>query len=387
MRALVLGCGEMGRTAVRDLYEYGPFDELVVATRSVDKAETVLGELHGCSTELECLQIDMTRDQPMLVDLLRTADVAVNCIGPNYLYEVPIARAAIDAGTNLVDINDDFETTFEMLELSDQAAEAGVTIVLGLGASPGLTNVLVRAAAGRMDEVEEIRTTWMMCAADPGGLALSRHLIHSLSHRALTVFEGGFREKQSLVDGAEIGRLPPPFEGVAVFHVGHPEPITLSRTFPSAYYVDDKASFDEPRINELIRTLGKLVREAPQGLEVAGRPVTAMDFAAAYLNQFSRRAGEGQEAALSVSVTGRAGGRRHTHHFSSVGRLHQGTGIPAAIGATMLIEGGISGVGVLPPEACIDTDEFIYQLYTRRDVGVLNGRVEADVGSEARTSG
>jgi glutamyl-tRNA reductase len=38
MKALLLGCGEMGEEAFKDLYEFGKFDELIVGTRTVAKA-------------------------------------------------------------------------------------------------------------------------------------------------------------------------------------------------------------------------------------------------------------------------------------------------------------------------------------------------------------
>ena len=45
MKATVIGCGEMGDVAVRDLYQYGDFDEIQVATRSPDRAGQAFGDL------------------------------------------------------------------------------------------------------------------------------------------------------------------------------------------------------------------------------------------------------------------------------------------------------------------------------------------------------
>jgi saccharopine dehydrogenase-like NADP-dependent oxidoreductase len=42
----------------------------------------------------------------------------------------------------------------------------------------------------------------------------------------------------------------------------------------------------------------------------------------------------------------------------------------------MVAQGKIAGVGVLAPEACIEPDEFLYELFQRRTVGKLNGWVE-----------
>jgi saccharopine dehydrogenase-like NADP-dependent oxidoreductase len=382
VRVLVLGCGEMGETAVRDLYEYGPFDEITVATRTEAKAAALAEQLSGGTARVVPTRLVMGRSEtPEDVDavarIMDGFDVVVNCVGPNYRYEVRIARAAIRAGVDLVDINDDYETTLEMLELDAAASGAGITIVLGLGASPGVNNVLVRAAADRLDTVEEIRTAWVMAGSDPGGPALSYHLLKSLSDKALTVENGKMVEVESLVDGAEILEFPDPVGPIEVFHVGHPEPITLSRTFPDAHYVDDKASFNVPVVNELIRDLGHLVREAPTGIALNGGEVDAMDFAALYLHRRCKSMVDvPKTGALRVELKGKKGGKTRTVHFSSAGRLSQGTGIPASIGAMMLVEGKVPGKGVRPPEDCIDAREFLYEIFQRRDVAELNGWVE-----------
>jgi saccharopine dehydrogenase-like NADP-dependent oxidoreductase len=101
-----------------------------------------------------------------------------------------------------------------------------------------------------------------------------------------------------------------------------------------------------------------------------------MDFAAAYLQRRSRAAGVSNIGALRVEVVGRRRGRRRRAVFSSAGRLAQGTGIPASIGAAMLAGGKVEGAGVLCPEAAIDAHEFLYEVFTRRDVAKLNGWME-----------
>jgi saccharopine dehydrogenase (NAD+, L-lysine-forming) len=303
--------------------------------------------------------------------------VAVNCVGPNYRYEVGVARAAIHAGVHLVDINDDYETTLEMFGLDAEARARGVVVVLGLGASPGVNNVLVRAAAHQLDEVEQVHTSWVMSAADPGGLALARHLIHSLSKRALTGRGGRLEEVESFVDGGEDVDFPPPLGRRRVFHVGHPEPITLLRAYPSARVVDDKATFQPASVNALIRDLGRLVREAPGPIACGGVRVDPMDFAAAYLRAACKALpGVTPEGGLRVEVVGTRRGRRRRVVFATAGRLGQGTGVPASIGAQMILQGLVTERGVRPPEECIDHEEFLYQLFERRNLAELRGWVE-----------
>jgi saccharopine dehydrogenase-like NADP-dependent oxidoreductase len=300
MKVLVLGCGEMGESAIDDLYHYSEFNEIVVGTRNLSKASRILEGCKGNKIKTSAIKVN-AENTTELEKLMKGVDVVVNCIGPNFKYEVPIARAAIQAKVNLVDINDDYETTYQMFTLDKEARKAGITVILGMGASPGVNNILVRAAADQLDRVEKIHTAWVMSGADPGGLALSYHLLYSLSHKALTFQDGKMIEVQSFVDGKEKIEFPDPIGEMDVYHVGHPEPITLSRYFKDIKYVDDKATFNPPLVNELILSLAKIVREAPGPIQINSMKIDPMDFAASYLHQRCKRMnGIPKEGALRV---------------------------------------------------------------------------------------
>ena len=178
------------------------------------------------------------------------------------------------------------------------------------------------------------------------------------------------------VDGKERIQFPDPVGSLDVYHIGHPEPITLSRCFPGAKIVDDKATFAPPLVNDWIIDLGKKAREAEGPILVEGQPVEAMDFAA---SQFYTRCLSLKDVpkagALRVMVKGRKAGRLKKIFFSSAGRIAQGTGIPASIGAQMLVAGKVKGPGVLAPEECIEPNEFLYEVLSRK-IGKLNGWVE-----------
>jgi lysine 6-dehydrogenase len=378
MKALLLGCGEMGEEALRDLYQYGSFNDIIVGTRTSKKAERVVKTLGGKRTRVSAVRVDAC-DEDALVALMKGANVVVNCVGPNYMYELPVARAAIRARVDLVDLNDEFEITCRMFELDEAAREAGITIVLGLGGCPGIDNVLVRAAANQLDEVWEVHTAWVMSGADPGGPALSQHLLYSLSGRALTYRDGKFLEVQSFQDGKERVEFPEPVGAVDVYHIGHPEPIALARSFPGATVIDDKATFVPPSVNEEILRLGKTVRDGTGVNRVEGRDLDVMESAALSLHRMCRNLqGVSPQAALRVNVKGRKKNKVKSIFFSSVGRLAPATGIPASIGALLLVDGKVNAKGVLPPEQCVDPNDFLYEILTRRNVAHLNGWVDEE---------
>ena len=376
MKALLLGCGEMGQEALKDLYEFGGFDEILVGTRSGVRAGKIVAQLQGQPTQCKVIPIDV-RDINSVVDLMKGCTVSINCTGPNYENEIPIAQAAITAKVPLVDINDEFEITLKMLDFNEKAREAGVLIILGLGGCPGIDNILVSAAAKQLDHVEEIHTAWVMSGADPGGLALSYHLLYSLSGKALTFNGSSFSEVRSFIDGKERIEFPQPIGAVDVYHIGHPEPITLSRTFPDATYVDNKATFVPSSVNDLIVQLGKLVRDAKENILVNGHSIKTMDFAASYLHHHCKKlTGVPMEAALRIEVRGSKNGKKRAVNFSSAGRLGRATGVPASIGAIMIAQKRIAMTGVFPPEACIEPNDFLYEIIDRRNIARLNGWIE-----------
>lgn len=96
-------------------------------------------------------------DLSSLLETFRGADAVVNTLGPFYQWGEKILKAAIMAEVNLIDIDDDYDTTQRCLELDQEAKNAGIMAVVGLGATPGLINLLAKYGA-RGIEPEKIDT-------------------------------------------------------------------------------------------------------------------------------------------------------------------------------------------------------------------------------------
>lgn len=370
-KVLVLGCGEMGEMAIDDLVTYGSFDEVVIGTRHPEKAKPVMARLRGKRTKLSVQQVDV-HDHDKLVALMRGVEVVLNSAGPNYKNALPVARAALQAQVDLVDMSDDYASTAELLALDTRAKEAGVTFVIGLGASPGINNVIARLGANALDEVEEIHTAWIMSGADPGGLALSYHLLYSLSGKALTFQDGKFVEVQSFRDGREVLEFPKPVGNMEVFHIGHPEPVTLPRYFKNLKYADDKASFNPPFVNDWIVNLRELGLCAEEPATINGVTYIPMDIAAAALHKTCKNLQDyRKEGALRVEVKGKWRGKTTRLIYAASGRIAEGTGIAAAIGAQMLADRLVEEKGAFAPEGCIDPGIFMQELLDKRSIGEL----------------
>ena len=239
MRLLALGgCGGMGRFAVRAALQDPTWSEITVADIDGTAAELFVGSCQAAS--LHALQLDVT-DAEALRAALERCDVVLNLVGPYFRFGPSVLAAAIETRTDYLDINDDWEPTLEMLKLDERARECGVTAVLGMGASPGLTNLLARRAAQELDHAEVLHTIWgigqqglrgdkndsaLVEAGESDGAAIE-HWVHQVSGSILAV-EGGALVEMSPLRAVEVDY---PGIGPVVCHsVGHPESITFMKS-------------------------------------------------------------------------------------------------------------------------------------------------------------
>jgi saccharopine dehydrogenase-like NADP-dependent oxidoreductase len=372
MKALVLGCGEMGLIAIEDLVTHGVFGDVAVAARSRARVEDALARLPRTTTRLSAHGIDV-HDTPALVALMRRYNVVCNMAGPNYRNAVAVARAAIGAGVPLVDVSDDWAATLDMLALHDDAVAAGTTIILGLGASPGVTNVLARHGANRLDRVDEVRTAWVMRGSDLGGPALCAHLLYSLPGRAFVFEDGEMREVRAFEDGREVIDFPV-LGPVEVTHIGHPEPFTLGRYIEGVRYADDKAAFLPAQTSQMIVELARVARSGTPA-RMNGEFVDPMELAAASLHAWGQQLADvPTTGAIRAEVRGELDGRPARIIYSAAGRISIGTGVPAAIGAQLLAIGLVKKAGVWPPEACLEPEWFLSAVDARK-VGEVQEQV------------
>ena len=141
------GSGAVGSVAVRTLAEKSDFSEIVAADINLARAKKIAGSLK--SKKVVARKVNALK-KAELKKLVKGADVVLNCTGPFYKFAVPILKAVIESKINYVDVCDDVDTTFEILKLDGAAKKAGVTALIGMGSSPGATNVIAKFAADNL---------------------------------------------------------------------------------------------------------------------------------------------------------------------------------------------------------------------------------------------
>src|SRR5512137_2400292 len=198
------GAGTMGYEAVKLLMERTGA-EITIADASVKGLKRVEAEL---GNKVKVARADVN-DKESLVKLLKGADVVISTVGPFYRYAAPVVKAAIEARVNLIDIDDDFDATGECLELHDEARKAGITVIIGMGASPGVTNLIAALGASRMDRTDDIRLYWGESAIDPTGSAAMMHWFHITAEKVPVFIDGKWVEAQGFTEPEVIEFLPP----------------------------------------------------------------------------------------------------------------------------------------------------------------------------------
>ncbi len=386
MEILILGgAGLMGAGTVRDLLSERSrgVERVVVADGFVDRLEALAAQFDDRRLLTAGLDLD---DPSALAALLREADVCINAVATFAGYQMDIFEACLAAGTPYVDYGGMGVYTVKQKAEHEEWRKAGATAVLGLGADPGLSNIICRAVADRLETVEAINLYWAAAAVGPDSPVLVP------PYAASTVLSEYANPSQQFLDGQltevppqsgeEVLDLPSPWGRTLFMHTQHSEPLTV----PFAEGIADKG------IREMTWKLHLPEAEhaAWVGLVRAGfgdfdrpvrlrdgREVKPIDVLQAVIDRNMRENAdripeqESHEIHLAIG-RGAIGGRPHearcrvmSHpHPLYEGYLDAGTSMCMSIGVQQLMSGPLRP-GVWAPEEYFDPAAFFAELERR----------------------
>jgi saccharopine dehydrogenase (NAD+, L-lysine-forming) len=371
MRVAVLGgYGAMGTVVSYVLAKYTGAEVIIVgrnlkkAGETADRLNTKLG-----IDRVSARHADANKHES-LVNVMMTADIAVNCIGPFYRYAAKVCKAAIDARVDLIDICDDFAATKELLTLDEKAKEADITVITGLGSSPGLSNILVKCSADKLDSVNDIKIAWVDTLTDTSGPAVYKHSLVNFAGPTHQYLDGKIVEVPGF-SGKEVFEFPPPIGKTEVVYFDHPEPLTLPLYIEGVKNVTVKGGLLPLYIHRLIEDWASygLISEDP--MKVGEHVITPLDFVASFITEVMAPSSRAKEeapptGALWVEIVGKKNGEQVRHIYDSVGSMAGGVATPVSIAVTMFSQKKVKVKGVAPPEAGIDPKIFLEELKKRK---------------------
>jgi saccharopine dehydrogenase-like NADP-dependent oxidoreductase len=386
-RYIVLGgAGAMGRITVRDLVETCPAqDEVVIADYDIQKATALAEEYKTIRKSGRCkisaLFVDL-KDRASLDSALTGGFVVIN--SAPYAYNLEVMEAALRTKIHYVDLGGLFHMTVKQQKLNAEFKKINRTAVLGMGAAPGITNILARFGAEKLDSVEEIHmrvagvdnTRYEPKPTLPVSYTLAT-ILEEFSFKP-AVFTKGKMTFVEPMSGDKPHPFPNPVGKQKPMYTIHSEVATIPESFTDmgVKEVSFKIAFD-PEFTERVRFLRDLGFGSHEPINVAGKEIRPIDATNKIVmsQPASKVVGKvKQHEVVRAIVKGMSGKNKktfildcHTKGMPEWGiGLDIDTGTPPAIAAQMLALGEINQAGALPPEKCVPPKAFIGHLKARK---------------------
>ncbi len=371
MRALVLGgAGAVCKETTRDLAQYSDFDEITVADYNLEAVKQLLASID--SPRLKALRFDADEYQGML-ELFPQYDVVVN--GLPFKYDYAVNKACVESGVNGLDLSSDDP----QFELGEQALEKGILFVPGVGATPGITNMMARRAFEILDSLHavEIFFAAFRCLAPAPGLLQTTlwEFNPEEADRKEVYYEDGQWHATPPLSGEISVRFHEHIGEQKVYYVPHDEAYTLPRSFPSLKRAAVRGCFP-PHVMAIMGALMRAGILSRRPLKVGEEHIPAIEIVRKLLSDspFSQENpiwGYG----LVVEVLGERNGRqvkctyRSQHppqqQWGGQSAYYKNVGIPLSIGAQLIASGITEVKGEKPPELAFPTKPFFDALALR----------------------
>ncbi len=384
MHIIVLGgAGAMGRIAVRSLIEYEDVDQVTIADYNEERAHEVAADLN--SSKIQVKQIDVN-DSERLSQLLHGSHVVLNAV--EYIYNLPVLEACIQEKVHYADLGGLFHMTRKLMDRSAAAEAAGITAIVGMGGTPGITNLLARAAVDKLDRVDSIRVQLGCSDATPSTAPLVapysiRTILDEFTKQA-QIFQDGAWYPQQPLTGQEEMIFPLPVGRATAIYSLHSECATFPVSFrdKGIRHVSFKIAFPSDFLTKL-KFLVDIGFGSDEPINVRGVKVSPREVLAQLLEMAPVEDVEPQDCdVLRIVAVGEASGQQveisnqvvvlpYRRWGISAGAVDTGT--PLAIAGRMLANGEITRRGVFGPEMCVPIEPFFREL-ARYDMHVTETR-------------
>lgn len=352
----------MAQVVVRDLLHFVPNVSITIAdTREVQPFDS----------RAKSVIID-AKDVHTTTNTVANHDVLLNCA--TYYLNVPIMQAALNARVPYTDLGGLYHGSVKQFELHDSFVKAEVPAVLGMGSTPGITNVMAGALSRKLDRITELHVR-VACQDESasGPLPVPYALDTVLDEFALQpmVFTEGRAKAVPPMSGSETLDFPPPVGQMVALYTLHSEVAMFPRSFPDLKEASFKVAFpaDFTQKVKFLVELGFASRDKMVG------DASPRQMLLALAGKQEVPSGEPRDCdVLRVIARGEKDGRSvelmaqsiiHPHPEWKVAAGSLDTGVPLSIVGQMLANRLITKPGVHCPELIVPPEPFFAELRKR----------------------
>jgi saccharopine dehydrogenase (NAD+, L-lysine-forming) len=353
----VLGAaGTIAPAIIHDLAESEEVASMALLDLDVGKAAAV-ADSHGAG-KATAAATD-ARDVAALARALDGVDVLVNTA--SYRINLEAMRACLEAGCHYLDLGGLYRMTGRQLELGPEFERAGRLAVLGIGSSPGKTNLMAAEAVRRLDASagEGIEAIDVFAAGrDPAAPSDGRlrppyaiqTLIDELTLEPIVLREGRPVQIEPLAPGGTVDYGGPIGQADTIYTL-HSELATFGSSFGC-----QTASFRLSLAPLLLDRLRELAYDvSPEVVAAAAREAASPSNQTVSVHLVRVRAVDG----------GRLEARAVTRPHFGLGGSVISTATPASACVRLFARGQLTATGAHPPENCIDPPVMFAELEER----------------------
>jgi len=231
MRILIIGgAGLMSAGTARDLLSNlsSGVTLIIAADFNADRLAALKSSLPY--PRLQTRVLDVT-DRTAVLALLGECDLCINGVPTFAGFQMKIFETCLEARRPYVDYGGMGIYTVRQKSQHEAWKRAGVTAVIGLGSDPGLSNIICRAVADRLDSVERIGLYWAATKIGPDSPVLVppysvSTVLAEYANPSQQFLDGRLQEVPAQA-GTETIDLPAPWGRTTFIHSQHSEPLTV----------------------------------------------------------------------------------------------------------------------------------------------------------------
>jgi lysine 6-dehydrogenase len=355
--AVVGAAGIIGPAIVATLAEQEAVEQIRCLDVNGDGARAV-AEAHG-GGKAEGGHLDIT-DHDAAVAAVRGSTVLLNTAA--YRINLAAMEVALAAGAHYIDLGGLYHVTRDQVKLDGHFHAAGLLAVLGMGSTPGKTNVMAAHAVdrlgGRIDRI-------VVAAAGRDPSPPSRPLVAPYAVETILdeltmptpVVRGGEHVLLEPLTDAGVVEFGEPVGPAPTIYTIHSEQATFAESF-AARDVSFQLSLN-PAFLDKIRLLAELGLAGTEAVDVRGAPVVPRQLLLTLLRRLPKASPSHEAFGIHrVEVYGENGTAVTECVTRSVDRLDFGGGVlstagPPAVVADMICRDELEGRGVLPSERVV----------------------------------
>lgn len=372
-----MGAGKMGIVLAKDLIESDNRNKVTlvdISSKRLQKAKEFIK-----SERLILLKKDVEKEKQRQ-DIFEGQDVALAAL--LHKHSLLALETAILKGVHFADLVG--EKPLDRLKYDSEAKKKKVTIISGLGVSPGITNICVGRAVHLLDEVEKAMIYVGGNPVHPKP-PLNYRIVYAVEsvldfyeRKALILKKGKIKEVPPL-SGIESIQFPHPFSEMECFYTDGLS--SLAHTMQGKI----KGELAEKTIRHKGHAQGiKILKEcgffSRQPIKLHNTKVIPRELLEVLLDSKMKLGKERDATLLRIVVEGKKSSKPTTHIFEMIDlydsekdytSMGKTTSFPASIAAQMIASGKIAQRGSLFPEEIFQSELYQPLMDALKDRGVV----------------